>query len=486
MALIEKIVWEYLWGMPLIILSLFVGIYFTFFSGFFQFRFAKHAFKVAFGKFFAKSDDKEEGTISPMQALSVAIGATVGVGNIGGVATAIAVGGPGAVFWLWVAGILGQVIKMAEISLAVHYRSKSPDGSTYGGPTYYIKKGLGIEKKLKPLANVLAFIFIFGFGVGFVITMQNYTVAEAVSSTFNVNMITVSVVYTILLYLMIAGGLKSLGKIASYLVPFMCLFYILGGLFIIGKNVGMLPGVFGMIFNSAFTGTAAVGGFAGAAFTQVIKIGMSRAVFSNEAGWGSSPMIHASAKTNHPVSQGILGIFEVFIDTIVICTITSLVILVTGEWSSGISGAALTLSAFESGVGELGRFILTIGILLFGVTTSSGIYAQIEVLVRYVLGEGKKAEKIILTVYKWSYPLPGLLLVIFAVANGLPGTSVWLFADMSTALPIFANLTVLVLLSGKFFALLKDYKARYMGIGEVDPNFKVFYEDDDKATENIS
>ncbi len=241
-----------------------------------------------------------------------------------------------------------------------------------------------------------------------------------------------------------------------------------------------------MIFNSAFTGTAAVGGFAGAAFTQVIKIGMSRAVFSNEAGWGSSPMIHASAKTNHPVSQGILGIFEVFIDTIVICTITSLVILVTGEWSSGISGAALTLSAFESGVGELGRFILTIGILLFGVTTSSGIYAQIEVLVRYVLGEGKKAEKIILTVYKWSYPLPGLLLVIFAVANGLPGTSVWLFADMSTALPIFANLTVLVLLSGKFFALLKDYKARYMGIGEVDPNFKVFYEDDDKATENIS
>ncbi len=485
MALIEKIVWEYLWGMPLIFLSLFVGIYFTFFSGFFQFRFAKHAFKVAFSKFFAKGNDKEEGTISPIQALSVAIGATVGVGNIGGVATAIAVGGPGAVFWLWVAGILGQVIKMAEISLAVHYRSKSSDGSTYGGPTYYIKKGLGIEKNKKTLANILAFIFIFGFGVGFVITMQNYTVSEAVSSTFNINMVTVSVVYTVLLYLMIAGGLKSLGKIASYLVPFMCLFYILGGLFIIGKNIGAIPGVFGMIFESAFTGTAAIGGFAGAAFTQVIKIGMSRAVFSNEAGWGSSPMIHASAKTNHPVSQGILGIFEVFVDTIIICTITSLVILVTGEWSSGISGAALTLSSFESGIGELGRFILTIGILLFGVTTSSGIYAQIEVLVRYVLGEGKKAEKMILTIYKWSYPIPGLLLVIFAVANGLPGTSVWLFADMSTALPIFANLLVLLLLSGKFFSLLKDYKARYMGIGEVDPNFKVFYEDDKSENEKI-
>ena len=483
MALIEKIVWEYLWGMPLIILSLFVGLYFTFFSGLFQFRFVKHAFQVAFSKFFAKNDEKEPGTISPIQALSVAIGATVGVGNIGGVATAIAVGGPGAVFWLWVAGILGQMIKMAEISLAVHYRSTDKDGATYGGPTYYMKKGLGEEKKHKTLAKVLAFIFTFGFGVGFVITMQNYTVSEAVSSTFNVNMITVSVIYTILLYLMIAGGLKSLGKIASYIVPFMCLFYIIGGVFIIGKNVDLLPDVFGMIFRSAFTGSAAVGGFVGAAFTQVIKIGMSRAVFSNEAGWGSSPMIHASAKTNHPVSQGILGIFEVFIDTIVICTITSLVILITGQWSSGLSGAALTLSAFESGVGGLGRFILTIGILLFGVTTSSGIYAQIEVLVRYLLGEGKKAEKMILTIYKWSYPIPGLLLVIFAVSNGLPGTSVWLFADMSTALPIFANLLVLLLLSGKFFALLKDYKARYMGIGEIDPNFKVFYEDTLKANE---
>jgi AGCS family alanine or glycine:cation symporter len=422
MELIEKIVWEYLWGMPLIILSLGVGIYFTIFSGFFQFRFFNHAMKVAFSKFFSKNESKEKGTISPIQALSVAIGSTVGVGNIGGVATAIAVGGPGSVFWLWIAGVLGQIIKMVEVSLAVHYRSNAKDGSTFGGPTYYIKKGLGIEKKMKPLASVLSFIFIFGFGVGFVITMQNYTVAEAVSSTFNINMIVVSVVYTVFLYLMISGGLKSLGKIASILVPFMCIFYILGGLFIIGKNVALLPGVFGMIFSSAFTGTAAIGGFAGAAFTQIIKIGMSRAVFSNEAGWGSSPMIHASAKTNHPVSQGILGIFEVFIDTIIICTITSLVILITGEWSSGLSGAALTLSAFESGVGGIGRIILTVGILLFGITTSSGIYAQIEVLVRYLLGEGKKAEKIILSVYKWTFPIPGLLLVIFAVVNGLPGT----------------------------------------------------------------
>ncbi len=476
MALIEKIVWEYLWGIPLVFLSLFVGIYFTVSSGFFQFRFIRHAFSVAYCKLFRDGDGQDAGTITSLQALSIAVGATVGVGNIGGVATAIAVGGPGAVFWLWVAGVFGQIIKVAEVSLAVYYRNTKPDGTTYGGPTYYMQKGLGAQKKLKPLANILSFIFLFGFVVGFLITMQNYTVSEAVASTFDIGMLQVSIAYTALLYLMIAGGLKTLGKIASYIVPFMCLFYIFGGLFVIGKNINLFPEVLQMIFGSAFTGSAAVGGFAGAAFAKVIKIGMSRAVFSNEAGWGSSPMIHASAKTDHPVRQGILGIFEVFVDTLIICSITSFVILITGEWSSGLSGAELTLSAFESGIGIFGRYILTFGILFFGVTTSSGIYAQIEVLVRYVLGEENRLEKKILKVYKWIYPLPGLLLVAFAVKQGLPGTSVWLFADMSTALPIFANLLTLFLLRRQFFTLLKDYKARYLGIGEVDPNTSTFYE----------
>lgn len=482
MALIEKIVWDILWGLPLIILILAVGIFFTFATGFFQFRYFGYSMKQAYKKFFKSKDSgKDEGSISPFEALSIAIGATVGVGNIGGVASAIALGGPGAIFWLWVAGVLGQIIKVVEVSLAVHYRSKDEKGNTYGGPTYYMRKGLGEEKNLKLLSKILAFIFIFGFGVGFFITMQNYTVSEAVSSTFNINMITVSIVYTVLLYLMISGGLPSLGRIAAKIVPFMCAFYILGGIFIILKNVSELPGTLGLIFGSAFNGTAALGGFAGAAFAQVIKVGMSRAVFSNEAGWGSSPMIHASAKTDHPVRQGLLGIFEVFIDTIVICSITSLVIVITGEWSSGVSGAALTLSAFEHGLGSLGRIILTIGILLFGVTTSSGLYAQIEVLLRYVLGDNSKSKDKILTIYKWAYPIPGLALVIIAVVNELPGVSVWLFADMSTALPIFANILALLILSPKFLSLLKDYKARHMGIGKIDPNFKVFY-DEEKET----
>ncbi|MEH0019400.1 MAG: amino acid carrier protein [Desulfobacter sp.] len=476
MTVLETIVWEYLWGMPLILISLGVGIYLTLFTGFFQFRFFSHAMAVAWKKLFRKGASGASGTISALEALSLAIGATVGVGNIGGVATAIAVGGPGAVFWIWVAGILGQVVKMAEISLAVHYRSHRANGTTFGGTTYYIQKGIGLEKGWPRLAKILSFIFIFGFGVSFVLTMQNYTVSEAISSTFEWNMLAVSIVYTLLLYLMISGGLPVLGRIASRLVPLMCLFYVLAGLFILAKNAAALPSAIAVIFQSAFTGHAAVGGFAGAAFAQVIKIGMSRAVFSNEAGWGSSPMIHASAKTSHPVSQGILGIFEVFVDTMVICSITSLVIIVTNEWSTGASGAALTLNAYENGIGGAGRTVLAIGILLFGLTTSSGIYAQIEVLVRYVLGRSNKAEKTILSAYKWTYPIPGLLLVVVAVVSGMPGTTVWLFADMATALPIFANLLALLLLSPKFFELLGDYKARFMDRGKVDENFRVFYE----------
>ncbi len=256
----------------------------------------------------------------------------------------------------------------------------------------------------------------------------------------------------------------------------MILFYLLGGLYILLVNFPLLPAAFALIFDSAFNGTSAVGGFAGAAVAQAIKVGMSRAVFSNEAGWGSSPMIHASAKTDHPVRQGLLGVFEVFVDTFIICSITSLVIIVTGAWSSGLDGASLTLSAFETELGMIGRVILVVGILLFGLTTSSGIYAQIEVILRYLLGEGKYKERV-LTFYKWTYPIPGFLLVLIAVSLGMPGTAVWLLADMTTALPIFANILALLILAPKFISLLKDFNARHLGIGTVDPNFKVFYDD---------
>ena len=477
---LQYIVWDILWGVPLVALLLGVGVYFTIVSGFFQFRYFGYVMKQAYQNFFKSNqkDSNNKGVISPFQALSIAIGATVGVGNIGGVAAAIAIGGPGAVFWLWVGGILGQMTKMAEITLAVHYRTKERDGKIFGGPTYYMKKGIGKERKLKKLARVLSFVFAFSFLVSFFITMQNYTVSEAVASTFNMDMITVSIVYTILLYCMISGGLSSLGKIAARLVPFMCLFYIAGGLFIVFKNIDLLPQTFELIMSGAFTGTAAIGGFGGAIFAQVIKIGVSRSVFSNEAGWGSSSMIHGSAKTDHPIRQGMLGVFEVFIDTIVICSITCIAIIITGEWSSGKSGAALTLSAFEHGFGSTGRYIMAIGVLLFGITTSSGLFVQFEVLIRYVLGQNNKYKTRIITVYKWIYPIPGIALVVIAVIWEMPGAYVWLFADLSTALPILANILAILILSPKFISLLKDYKARHMGNGKVDKSFNVFYDTD--------
>ncbi len=383
---------------------------------------------------------------------------------------------PGAIFWMWIAGFLGQIIKMAEITLAVHYRSKNKDGSAYGGPNHYMEKGIGKQKGMKKLFKVLSTIFAFGFMVGFFINIQIYTVAEAIGNTFEISLIGVGTVFTILLYLLIAGGLPSLGKSAEKIVPFMVLFYIGGGLFIICKNIDQLPTAFMLIFGNAFTGTAATGGFVGATFSQAIKLGMARSVFSNEAGWGSAPMIHASAKVDHPIKQGILGVFEVFVDTILICTITALIIIVTGQWSSGLDGATLTLSAFEAGMGTPARIIMSIGVFLFGITTASGIYVQMEVIVRYLIGDSKKKD-MILSLYKWLYPLPGLGLVFIAVYYKFPGTSVWLFSDASTALPIFANVLALIILSPKFIELLKDYKARYMGIGEIDPDFKVFYED---------
>lgn len=380
------------------------------------------------------------------------------------------------------AGFLGQIIKMAEITLAVHYRSKDKNGLAYGGPNYYMQKGIGKQKGMEKLFKILSTIFAFGFMVGFFINIQIYTVSEAIGNTFNVSLITVAIIFTILLYILIAGGLPSLGKTASKIVPFMVLFYIGGGLFIILKNIDQLPYAFGLIFGSAFTGTSAIGGFTGATFSKAIKIGMARSVFSNEAGWGSAPMIHASSKVDHPIKQGILGVFEVFVDTILICSITALVVIITGQWSSGLDGATLTLSAFEVGMGKPARIVMAIGVFLFGITTTSGIYAQMEVIVRYLIGESRKKD-LILWIYKWSYPIPSLALVFIAVYYKFPGTAIWLFSDASTALPIFANVLSLIILSPKFIELLKDYKARYMGIGEVDDEFQIFYEEDEVICE---
>lgn len=482
-----QILRNFIWGVPLIALIVGTGIIFTILTKAFQIRYLDKIIKIPFTK---DSHLKEEqGIISPFQAVSIAIGAAVGVGNIGGVATAIAVGGPGALFWMWIAAIMGMIIKMAEVTLAVYYRKTNSLGETYGGPTYYMEQGLGVEKKFK-YWKIIAIVFGCGFSVTAFITLGNYNTADAVASTFNVPILVPSFIYAFTIFIFTMKGIKGLGKIAAKLVPFLCIFYVGIGLVIITKNVGELPNILKLVFSDAFTGTAAIGGFTGVAFSEVIRLGFARAVYSNEAGWGTSPKIHATAKTSHPIRQGMLGAFEVFTDTMIVCTITALVILVTGEWQSGVSGAALTLNAFETVMGKGGRAVLTIGIFFLGVTTGGGWYSYFEILFRHLLGETSKTKEKILKIYRTLYSVPGFLMVLYIVLAERPGKEVWLFADLATGIPTFVNVAVILVLAPKFIQLLNDYKARYLNIGEIDETFEVFYEntlkDKNNKTSDIS
>ncbi|EHO84587.1 alanine/glycine:cation symporter family protein [Fusobacterium ulcerans] len=481
LAYFEALV-NFLWGLPIIVIILGTGFYFTFKTGFFQVFHLKHIFSETIYKIIKKGNKAEgdgKGLITPFEAVATAIGGSVGVGNIGGVATAMAVGGPGSLFWLWIAAFVGMILKMAEVSLGVYYREKDEKGDPYGGPTYYMEKGLGEEKGHKWWLIPAA---IFGGGIfsTFFITVQNYTVSEAVSAAFGIKIIYASIIYIVCNYILIIGGIKSLGKLAGKIVPFMCVFYVGAALYIIAINIGNLPATLGLVFKGAFTGTAAAGGFAGAAFSQVMRIGMARSVFSNEAGWGSSPMIHASAQTDHPIKQGLWGAFEVFIDTIVVCTLTCLVIIITGVWSSGATGATLTLNAFATGMGSASKIFIATGIFLFGVTTSSGWYAYYEIILRHLMKSSPKLKDGILKFYKIFYPVPGFVMVVMATTIGMPGSTVWLFADFTTAVPTFINIAVMLSLSGTFFKLFKDYKTKYILKEEVKPEdkIKVFYEED--------
>lgn len=474
-----KVISGLLWGTPLIVLILFSGVLFTLGSKFFQIAYIRHILKNTIGTLFKKADSHGSGMMRPFEVISIAVGGAVGVGNIGGVATAIAVGGPGSAFWIWVAAVLGMMMKMAEVSLAVYYRSVDEKGGYYGGPTYYMQKGLGRDKGFK-LWWLLAFVF--GFGIfGNVFSMQNFTVSQSLNATFGVPMLAVSAVYVALTYWATVREIPWLGKLAAKVVPPMCIFYLLGGLAIILLNADKLPATLALIVSDAFTGTAATGAFAGAGVSVVIQSGLARAMFSSEAGWGTSPMIHASAKTEHPVKQGLWGAFEVFVGTVCICTVTSLVVIITGEWMTGLTGAPLTLKAFETVLGSLGTIIITIAIFLFALSTTTGWWAYFEVLLRHLCGENVKLKQRLINAFKVIYPIPGFLVVLLAVVGkDVSGNDIWEIANLTTGIPAFVNLIVIVVLSGKFFQLLKDYKARYLGVGKVDPNFKIFDEDENK------
>lgn len=372
---------ELIWGLPLVLALCFSGIFFTFYFRFPQFRFFKHAIDIVSGKM---DDHETKGEISHFQALCAALSSTVGLGNISGVAIAISLGGPGAVFWLWAAGFIGMATKFTEVMLALKYREVTPEGHTHGGPMFTIKNGL--SKKFYPIAWIYAlFIVLSSFGAGNM--FQSNQMAQIIETSLQIPAWISGLCFAVLGGIVLIGGIKRIAKVTEKLVPLMIAFYILGALGIIFMNFQNIPAMFLNIFDGAFNGTAAMGGFAGVAFKEVVIMGIRRATFSNEAGMGSAAMAHSAAKST-PVQEGIVALLEPFIDTIVICSITALALLSTGAWhQSGIIGSEMTAWAFENAYGLIGRGMVTLTVTLFAFSTIISWSYYGEQGITFIFGE---------------------------------------------------------------------------------------------------
>jgi alanine or glycine:cation symporter, AGCS family len=353
------------WGVPMIALLMGTGLLLTLLTRGVQITRLPLAFAEVIGNLTAR---RGPGTVTPFQAVATALASTVGVGNIAGVATALFLGGPGALFWLWMSGLFGMATKFAEIVVALHYRERDASGTMRGGAMYTLTRGL----RLPWLGAVFALLTaLAAFGIGNMV--QANSVAAALDATFGVPPPVTGLVLAVLTGAVIIGGVRRIGEVAQVLVPVMSAIYVGAGLVILIGHLPQLPDAIALVFGGAFSGTAAAGGFAGSTVMMSLRYGVARGLFSNEAGLGSAPMVHASAETDHPVRQGLYGIFEVFMDTVVICSITGLAILVTGVWDSGETGAALSTRAFAAGLpGTWGAIVVSGGLVLFSFSTLLG------------------------------------------------------------------------------------------------------------------
>ena len=431
---------SFVWGPPMLFLLVGTGVYLTIGTKFFSILKLGYVLRNTLLKIFSK-DQAGEGEITPFQAVATALAATVGTGNIAGVATAIALGGPGAVFWMWVSAVFGMTTKFGEVVLSINYREKTQDGRFVGGPMYYIANGLN----LKWLATVFAvFGALAAFGIGNMV--QSNSVAASLQESFNISPLVTGLVLAVLTALVILGGIKRIGSVTEKLVPGMAAIYILGAVFIIFMNGSHIPEAFGLIFGNAFTGTAAVGGFAGSTLAMAVRFGVARGVFSNEAGLGSAPIAHAASTTDHPVRQGLWGVFEVFMDTIVICTLTALAILVSGLWNTGVTGAALTTQAFDEAILG-GGYIVSIGIMLFAFSTILGWSYYGERCAEYLFG----VKAIV------PYRIIWIPFVVIGAIGGLE--FIWDLADTMNGLMAIPNLVGILLLSGTVIRLTKEFFA---------------------------
>ena len=428
---------SFIWGPFTLVLLLGVGIYLSLGLKLMPWRQTLHAFKLLLRGRKSEGD----GEIPPFQALMTAMSATVGTGNIAGVAAAIFIGGPGAIFWMWITALFGMATKYAEAVLAVKYRETDDLGRYVGGPMYYIKNGLGKNW------HWLGFLFaLFGtvaaFGIGNMV--QSNSVADALHSNFDINTTTTGLVIAGLAALVILGGIKRIGTVASKLVPIMAILYIAGSLIILLSNISEVPAALGIIVDSAFNGHAAVGGFTGATIMMAIQFGIARGIFSNEAGLGSAPIAHAAAQTNNPVRQGMIGMLGTFIDTIIICTMTALVIIISGAWTSGETGASLSSMAYASSI-PFGEYIISFGLVVFAFTTILGWSYYGERCAEFIFG-----TKII---------LPYRLLWIVAVFVGASQkvNLIWILADVMNGFMAIPNLIALGLLSPIVFKITQEY-----------------------------
>lgn len=440
MELFETIVSKvgaFAWGPPMLILLVGTGFWLTFSLRGLQFTKLGHALYLALVK--RKEDSDEPGDITHFQALMTALSATVGTGNIAGVATAIAVGGPGALFWMWITGLVGMATKYAEAVLAVKYRVVDENGEMSGGPMYYISKGLNLPW----LGAVFAvFASIAAFGIGNMV--QSNSVADAVEATFQIPTWITGLVLMGCTAAVVLGGIKSIGKVTSVLVPVMIVFYMAAALFIIFSHISEVPGALLFIVKQAFNPTAAVGGFAGATVMLAIRMGVARGVFSNESGLGSAPIAAAAAQTKHAATQALVSMTQTFIDTLIVCTMTGLVLILTGVWSSGKTGAELTTVAFQTGMPG-GALIVTLGIVLFAYSTMLGWCYYGEKSIEYLFGA------------KLVMPYRIIFVMLIGVGAIAKLSLVWNISDTLNGLMAVPNLIGLIMLTPVIVSETKKY-----------------------------
>ncbi len=436
---ILKLISDYVWGPPMLILLVGTGVYLTFILRGLQFRKLLYSLWLALIK--RKEDGHNPGDITHFQALMTALAATVGTGNIAGVATAIAVGGPGALFWMWITGLFGMATKYAEAVLAVKYREVDENGEMSGGPMYYISKGLN-QKWLGVLFAIFASIAAFGIGN----MVQSNSVADAVQHSFNIPVWATGLILASATSLVILGGIKSIGRVTEILVPVMVVFYMLAALIVVIIHFELIPSVIKLILTEAFTSTAATGGFAGATIMLTIRMGVARGVFSNESGLGSAPIAAAAAQTKHPVTQALVSMTQTFIDTIVVCSFTGFAILVSNVWNSGETGVPLTSKAFETALpGNWGGIVVSIGIILFAYSTILGWSYYGEKSLEFLLGASSIKP----------YRILFVIAVFFGAVAKLD--TVWAFADIMNGLMAVPNLIALLGLGGIVAAETKDF-----------------------------